>query len=450
MLNIPEEFSAQISSFAPLFSKKVFHHVQVLLMGSLLVIGRRTVCSALRAMGLAQEHQFHKYHRVLSKARWSAHQAARILLGLLVDELVPNDEPLVFGLDETLERRWGKKIKARGIYRDAVRSSHSYFVKCSGLRWMCLMLLTPVSWAKRVWALPFLTVLAPSERYNQQQGKRHKKLTDWARQLILQVKRWLPERQIIIVADSSYACYALLDAVRSSVAMIVPLRLDARLFDEPPPQPAGKRGRKPKIGARQATLEQRLVDPTTQWQTIVIPQWYGKSNQVMQVATGTALWYKSNDPIVPLRWVLIKDPTECIAPVALLCTDQALTAQTIINYFIRRWTVEVTFEEVRRHLGVESQRQWSDLAISRTTPILMGLFSLVTLWTHKLQQQQGIEAKRSAWYQKVNPTFSDALALVREQLWNKQQFLTSPTEAEVKYLNKPLIQHLCAMMTRAA
>lgn len=450
MLIIPEEFSAQISAFAPLYAKKVFRHVKVLLMGSLLVVGRRTVCSALRAMGLGQEKQFHKYHRVLSKAKWSAYQAARILLSLLVDQLVPNDEPLVFGLDETLERRWGRKIKTRGIYRDAVRSTHSYFVKCSGLRWMCMMLLTPMSWAKRVWALPFLTVLAPSERYNEQRGKRHKKLTDWARQMILQLKRWLPERQIIVVADSSYASYALLDAVRAHVCLITPLRLDARLFDEPPPQPVGKRGRKPKIGPRQPTLQQRLVDPTTQWQTLIIPQWYGKSNHVMQITTGTALWYKSNDPLVPLRWLLIQDPAGHIAPVALLCTDQELDSQSIINYFIRRWTVEVTLEEVRRHIGVESQRQWSDLAIARTTPVLMGLFSLVTLWADKLQQQQGIEAQQSAWYRKVSPTFSDALALVREQLWNKQQFLTSPPEAEVKYLNEPLIQHLCTMMARAA
>lgn len=168
------------------------------------------------------------------------------------------------------------------------------------------------------------------------------------------------------------------------------------------------------------------------------------------VTTGTALWYKSNDPLVPLRWVLLQDPTGRIAPKALLCTDQEFSAQSVIDYFIRRWTVEVTFEEVRRHLGIESQRQWSDLAIARTTPILMGLFSIVTLWTDKLQEQKNIEAKQSAWYQKQHPTFSDALALVREQLWNKQQFLTSQSEAKVIYLNQPLIRHLCAMMSRAA
>jgi hypothetical protein len=450
MMTIPEEFSKQISVFAPMFSRKVFKHVQTLLMGSLLVVGRRTVCSALRAVGLEHEKQFHKFHRVLSKAKWSSHQGSRILLDVLVHVFIPSSEPLVFGIDETLERRWGSKIKARGIYRDAVRSSHSYFIKCSGLRWMCMMLLTPISWARRVWALPFLTVLAPSERYNQQQGKNHKKITDWARQMILQLKRWLPYRQLIVVADSSYASYSLLDAVRHHVCMITPLRLDARLFNTPPAQPAGKRGPKPKIGMRQPTLKQRIEDDTIDWWTIIIPQWYGQSNKVMQVATGTALWYKSNDPLVPLRWVLIKDSAEQIAPVALLCTDLELDAQSIINYFIRRWTVEVTLEESRRHLGVESQRQWSDLAIARTTPVLMGLFSMVTLWTHKLQQQQGIEAKSSAWYIKRYPTFSDAMALVRQQLWQAQEFSTSQFETEVKNLNEPLIRHLCNMMARAA
>jgi hypothetical protein len=450
MMIIPEEFSRQISVFAPMFSRKVFKHVKTLLMGTLLVVGRRTVCSALRAVGLEHEKQFHKYHRVLSKAKWSAHQGSRILLDLLVNAFIPSSEPLVFGIDETLERRWGGKIKARGIYRDAVRSSHSYFVKCSGLRWMCLMLLAPIDWTKRIWALPFLTVLAPSERYNQQQEKKHKKLTDWAKQMILQLKRWLPHRQLIVVADSSYASYSLLDAVRHHVCMITPLRLDARLFDAPPPQPVGKRGPKPKIGSRQPTLKQRIEDNTIHWQTIIIPQWYGQSNKIMQIATGTALWYKSNDPLVPLRWVLVKDAEGKIAPVALLCTDLELNAQSIIDYFIRRWTVEVTLEESRRHLGVESQRQWSDLAIARTTPVLMGVFSIVTLWAHKLQQQQDIEAKSSAWYAKKHPTFSDAMALVRKQIWEVQKFSTSSSKTEVNNLNEPLIRHLCAMMARAA
>ena len=178
MITYPPEFSELISSFAPKFSKKVFEHVGRLLLGTVLTNGRRTVCAVLRTIGLSGERNWHKYHRVLSRASWSAHQCSRALLQLLLRRLVPGEAMLVFGIDETLERRWGPKIKARGIYRDAVRSSQSHFVKCSGLRWMCLMLLAPVGWAGRTWALPFLTVLCPSERYHQEQGKKHKKLTD--------------------------------------------------------------------------------------------------------------------------------------------------------------------------------------------------------------------------------------------------------------------------------
>lgn len=164
MPQLPSEFLTLILPYANLFCKRVFVHVQLLLTGALLAPGKRTVTSVLRIMGLSQEKAFHKYHRVLSQAQWSALRASRILLHQVLGVFV-GDGPLVVGIDEHLERRWGAKIKGRGIYRDAVRSSGSHFVKSSGLRWVSVMMLTPISWAKRVWALPFLTALAPSERY---------------------------------------------------------------------------------------------------------------------------------------------------------------------------------------------------------------------------------------------------------------------------------------------
>jgi len=203
MITLPNEFSELISAFAPQFSKKVFEHVGQLLLGTMLTCGKRTVCAVLRTLGLSEEQNWHKYHRVLSRAKWSAHHCSLILLGMLLRHFMSEEKTLVFGLDETLERRWGHKIKTRGIYRDAVRSSQSHFVKYSGLRWMCLMLLTPLSWANRIWALPFLTVLCPSERYHQEQGKKHKKLTDWARQIALQLSRWLQGFKIIMVGDTT-------------------------------------------------------------------------------------------------------------------------------------------------------------------------------------------------------------------------------------------------------
>ena len=167
-----------LAPFAPLFSKRVWQHAQVLLIGAILAPGRRTVSSTLRAMGLDQHKRFHRYHRVLSRASWSSREASRVLLRLLVETFVPEGDPLVVGIDETLERRYGKKIAAKGVYRDPVRSTHKHFVKSSGLRWVCLMLLVEIPWASRVWALPFLSVLAPSERYAAQRGRRHKKITE--------------------------------------------------------------------------------------------------------------------------------------------------------------------------------------------------------------------------------------------------------------------------------
>ncbi|MBL6082419.1 transposase [Belnapia sp. T18] len=201
------------------FTAAVWRHVVVLVGGALLAPGRRTVAAALRVMGLGEAAGFAVYHRVLSHGHWCSRALAHRLLLLLVVAFVP-DGPVVVGLDDTIERRWGARIAARGIYRDPVRSSHGHFVKASGLRWLSVMLLAPVPWAGCIWGLPFLTVLAPSERYAAEQGKRHKKLTDWARQALLQVARWLPGRRVVAVADSSFSAIALLRDLASHLTVV--------------------------------------------------------------------------------------------------------------------------------------------------------------------------------------------------------------------------------------
>jgi hypothetical protein len=254
---------AALAPFAPLFSARVWRHAQVLLAGALLAPAQRTVTTALRVVGLAQLHQFHRYHRVLSRDCWSSLAASRVLLRLLVATFVPAG-PLGFGIDETIERRRGKRIAAKGIYRDAVRSSHSHFVKASGLRWVCLMLLVPIPWAARTWALPVLTALAPSERYAAERGLRHKTITDWARQLLLVVRRWWPDRAIIAVADSSYAALDFLAACcawRTPVTVITRLRLDAALYEPAPPRRPRQNGRPRIQGKRLPTLASHTRPP---------------------------------------------------------------------------------------------------------------------------------------------------------------------------------------------
>src|SRR5919107_1268896 len=156
MPRLPARFAAVILCFAALFQQRSWRHAQVLLTGAILAPGRRTVTSILRITGRSRERRFVNYHRILSRAAWSGRAAAQVLLGLLLDAFVPAG-PVLLGLDDTIERRRGKRISAKGIYRDPVRSSHGHFVKASGLRWLSLMLLVPIPWAGRVWALPFLT-----------------------------------------------------------------------------------------------------------------------------------------------------------------------------------------------------------------------------------------------------------------------------------------------------
>jgi hypothetical protein len=453
MLTLPNEIIDLFQPFEMLFHSKTWRKVQLLLIGAILAPGKRTVTSILRVMGLSEQSNFAIYHQVLNRARWSSLRLSQVLLSLLIRYLDNGDGPLVFGIDETIERRRGKRISAKGIYRDGVRSSKGHFVKASGLRWISLMWLTHISWAQRIWALPVLTALAPSERYFQKLGRPHKKLTDWARQMIIQLRRWLPHRYLVVVADSTYAALEFLHACQTMtnpVTIITRLRLDAALYEPAPPKDPHRIGRPPLKGKRLASPKDRLTDPQTEWATTTV-DWYEGTHRTIQITSDTAVWYNSGNPIVFIRWVLIRDPFGEFEPQAFLSTDPKLDAVTIIQWFVMRWNLEVTFEEVRAHLGVETQRQWSDLAIARTTPVLLGLFSWVTLAAHALRIEGDIPVRRSSWYQKALPTFSDAIALVRQALWEaSESFYVSSQTPEIVKIPRSFLDRLTNALYYAA
>ena len=449
---LPREIVRVLRVFADVFSERTWDWAQVLVIGAILTPGQRTVASVLRVLGLSEERQFQNYHRVLNRACWSSREVSRRLLLALVAAFVPVDGPVLVGLDETIERRRGAKIAAKGIYRDPVRSSKSHFVKTSGLRWISMQLLAEVPWAGRVWGLPFLTVLAPSGRYHQERGQHHKTLSDWGRQMMRQLRCWLPDRALVVVADSSYAVLELLaDAARlpQPVTVVTRVRLDAALYDPAPPHTPGTLGRPRIIGERQPTLATRLLDPATVWETLTVP-WYGGGTAQVEAATGAALWYHRGGPPVPLRWVLLRDPHGRFDPQALLSTDPTVPPAQIVAWFVARWPLEVTFHEVRARLGVETQRQWSDLAILRTTPALLGLFSLVTLFAQARLDGQPLPVRQAAWYTKAAPTFSDTLAFVRQILWPVTVFSTSPSSDDVIEIPRALFDRLTDTLAFAA
>jgi hypothetical protein len=389
---------------------------------------------------------------VLNRARWSSYQAARILLRLLVDTFAPTGV-LLLGIDEHLERRKGKQIAPKGIYRDAARSSKAYLTKASGLRWLVMMLLVPIPWAQRVWALPFLSVLAPSERYDQERKRRHKTLARWASQMIRQVSRWLRERRLVVVADSAYAVIELLDQLIRlpyPVTMVTRLRLDAALYEPAPLRTPGTRGAPRKKGARLPTLAAVAQDPQTEWRRITVPRWYSRGARPVEIVSQTCVWYHSGKPPVPIRWVLIRDPWGEFDTQALLCTDLEATPEQIVAWFVQRWPLEVTFEEARAHLGIETQRQWNEQAIRRTTPVLLGLFSIVTLLAHQLNERQKLTVRQAAWYRKKRPTFSDAIAAVRRELWECALFTTCTPKSDIQKLQQALLERFADTLCYAA
>src|SRR6202789_3422090 len=401
---LPEGMLSRLAVFADLFTRPIWSRGLLLLVGAILAPGKRTVTAMLRIMGREQEHDFPAYHAVLNRAVWSSRAVAGRLLRLLVATFVQPDAPVVIGFDDTIERRWGAKISARGIYRDPVRSSKGHFVKASGLRWLSAMLLVKVPWADRVMALPFLTLLAPSKRFYADKARAPKTLLDWARQAALQIHRWLPDRPVVLVADSAFAAIEFLAAVRNHVCVVTRLRLDANLFDFPPQKRKG-RGRPPIKGKTLKKLSAFIKDRKVIWQRYRVSLWYGRTDRLVEIASRTALWQRGGVPPVPIRWLLVRDPEGEFEPQAFLATDINARPCDILAWFVSRWQVEVTFAEVRAHLGVETQRQWSDKAILRTTPALLGLFSIVTLWANDLAKSRKLKPKTAAWYPKAVLTF---------------------------------------------
>jgi hypothetical protein len=207
------------------------------------------------------------------------------------------------------------------------------------------------------------------------------------------------------------------------LTFITRLRLDAALYEPAPPRKPGQMGRQRLKGKRLPNLSVVAEDPSVRWRSVVVAEWYGAEERTVEVVSNTALWYSTGLPAVPLRWVLIRDPRQEFRTQALLCTDLGAEPERIISWFVRRWQMEATFQEVRQRLGFETQRQWSEKAIRRTAPALLGLFSLVTLFAHRQMAQEGSRTiRRAAWYDKTRPTFTDALALVRKELWTCATF----------------------------
>lgn len=405
-----------LSTFAPAFTVPTFAKVMVLVCGAILTPGRRTVAASLRVMGLSEGGNFSKYHRVLSQAMWSPWWVSKLLLALIVTSFLAPGQPLLLAIDDTLERRKGRRLTLRGWFRDPLSKTGS---KVSALRWVCLAALVPVPWSKRHWALPFMTVPAPSKKVCTKLGKHHRTPVELASFMIHLLRSWHPRQDIILLADGGYAAVNLVhDCQRLGVTLISRLRLDASLYQFPRSRPIGTRGPKPKKGMREPSPQEQLSDPATAWMGLEV-SWYGVAKKSLEVATGASLWHRLGSEPVALRWTLVRCPRGSFRPCAYFASVD-MAPEVLLSTYVLRWNLEVSFEELRSQLGFETQRGWADRTIERSTPCLFGLFSLTVLLAQRLHPEE-LPVQQAAWYGKEEASFSDALAAVRMHLWTQAQ-----------------------------
>lgn len=449
MHDLPKTIISILLHFAPLFSSTVFHNICLLFKAHILSKGRRTVTDMLRQLGLHKDSKFSKFHRIFYGAKWSGLQASQILFKLLYKLLSSNEEILI-AIDSTIERRKGPKIKGLGAMRDPTASTKSKKIFTIGLSWLVAAVIIKLPWCSKNWALPFLTILMPpkkplkSSTNENKDSHKHKKMTEWTCQIAKVLRRWVGKLQkITIVADSAFACFKIANGcIDLNIALISRLRKDARLC-EFPHIPKKKKGRPRVIGKRLPSLEKIAKDRRRKWTTLTV-SWYGGIIRDVLVLTGECLWYCPGVRPAAIKWVLVKT-SEGSEVEAFFSTDLTHTTTWIIESFVGRWPLETTFEESRRHLGIETQRQWSDKAIDRITPAIFASFSLINLIAFKMQakEDEEIPIRYTAWYKKKNTTFSDVLIYVKESLL-RQKFNCHLKRGQEKNLFEELVYLLAA------
>jgi DDE superfamily endonuclease len=431
-----------LDAFRPLFTAPTWSKMLTLLQGTLLARGRRTVTAALWQTGHDQDPHFSAFHQVLNRARWSPLLASRQLLTLILQTFAQAGGSLDIVIDETLERRWGAKIRKRGHYRDSALSSHARSVSSPGLRWIVLAVVVTVPWTKQRWALPFLCVLATTPEVSARLGIHHKTLGQRARQVVSLLRRWQPATPMKLLGDQAYSILELgLHCTHQRITLIAPFRLDSVIHQPAPVRDPHTIGRPRVVGPRLPSLEHILSDPQTVWERLRL-NWYGEGERMLELCSGVACWYRFGSTPLPIRWVLTRDPAGKRPPKALFSTDQTQPAEEIVHDFMKRWSLEVTFEESRAHLGLETQRQWSDRSIERTTPLLLGLYSLVALFGTALAPDGHPPYRQAIWYHKPAATFGDILALVRRRLWGDFAFPTARSDPDVVLVPRATLAQL--------
>jgi len=448
MFSIPQAAEPLMREFAVAFTQPTYQRFVVLALAAILTTGRRTVTNLLRTVSTLAPGHPSSYHRVLSQRRWSSGRLARALAGFILHRWVPDGPVPVCG-DDTVDEHRGKKVFGKACHRDAVRSTHSFTAYRWGHKWVVLAILVKFPFARRAWALPILVALYRSKEWNQAHGRRHKTPSELMRQLLAVLIRWFPQRKFVFAGDGGYGTHELTRFAhrhRSRLTLVSRFYCDANLYAPPPPVRGKKNGRPRKKG-RKLPAPQAVVKKSGRSRMTVA--WYGGGTRRIEVVTGTGHWYKAGDGLVPIRWVFVHDCTGTHRDEYFFTTAPAMTPQAIVETFTGRWSIETTFQEMRAYLGLETTRGRTEKTILRAAPCLFGLYSVVALLYAQLPGNRA-GATALPWPGKTDRSFSDAMTMVRRELWSHWVFATPRHHDAFAKLSRPFRAVLLYALAPAA
>ena len=446
-MNIPSAIAPLLLQFSFAFTDPTFQRFAVLLLAAILTPGRRTVSNLLRTVPDLADGHASSYHRVFSCRCWAAKKLGYALAYCILHYLAP-EKVVYLAVDDTVDEHRGTKVYGKACHRDAVRSTHSYTAYRWGHKWVVLTVLVNFPFAKRPWALPVLVALYHSKEWNKKHGRRHKTPPELARQLLAQLLRWFPERKFILAGDGGFSTHDLAGFAQrhgSRAVLVGRFYPEANLYAAPPNRE--RRSGRPRLKGAKLPSPSRVVSRSRRTRLSVA--WYGGGIRKIESVTGTGHWYKGGQGLVAVRWVFVHDLSGTHRDEYFFSTDATMTAREIVETFTGRWSIEVTFEEMRAYLGLETTRGRKRETVLRMAPCLFGLYSVVVLiycWLpDKTRQVASVQ-----WAGKDTVTFSDALTTVRRWLWREWVFEMGGHQAAFSKLPPTFRTLLCSALAPAA
>jgi hypothetical protein len=416
---------ALFASFRPELTMPTFENLGLLLRGALLAPGERTVTACVRSASPWMKKHVSAYENVLSRAKFDGKALARELFKL-IEGLIPEGAPINLIVDDSLVRRFGPYVACLGIHRDALRNSRGQGrILSLGHKWITLSVGVKLPFVAGWIALPVLSALyvpkEPPRRSKAWVGGKHRTPARIAKLLTAIVAGWAPERRFRLTGDKAYASHDLADAMNDKganprlrhVALVSRLQDNAGLY-APAPDYSG-RGRRRVKGEKIASPGETASEPDARWETVEVA-WYGGGRKSVNLLSGTGLWYRCGTKATGIKWVMMKDPEGRRDDEIIFTTETGMLPSEIIETFVCRWSLEVTFEEVRRHLGLETLRNRTYSAVSRSVPLLLGLFSFIVVWFALTGQHAKVRPNSAPWYKKTVVTFSDMFDSAREDI----------------------------------